>query len=233
MARVEVYLRSLPQGLESFPDCRAKASMLHAGLAVRPIPGERRAQVPASLRPLVDTPPPVSSWVSEVEYCALSLAMADLHGWTDEDFGQYWYDLTRKLVESKLYRGLIGMLTPQVALRSAAWRWSAFHRGSSCRRARHPRVCTWSFRPRKGCCLRYASVHTRRCFKRAWMVPQATRRLAWSGLKTAAACTWCREANATCARASHEATGLARNSQARGKISRPRDLGMAAASTRK
>jgi hypothetical protein len=129
MIRVEAYLRSLPHGFESFPEYRAKASVVRAGLRILPVPDDALPRLPDPLRRLIQAPPPVSSWVSEVEYCALSLALADLHGWSDEDFGRYWYDVTVALVQSRLYNALLGMLTPKVILRSAAWRWSAFHRG--------------------------------------------------------------------------------------------------------
>src|SRR5262245_24327661 len=101
--RLAAYLAGLPAGLASWPDHVAKASLLRAGLRTRPIDPRAITGAPPRLRALVETPPLDSSWITEVEYCALSLLIADVHGLDGPAFGRFWYEVMTSLVNSKLY----------------------------------------------------------------------------------------------------------------------------------
>jgi hypothetical protein len=126
------YLARLPGGVEAYPECRAKASLLRDMGDSRPIdaaPGD----LPRALTDLLDAPPPVSSWIPEVLFNAAALAMYDQHfGGTDiAGFEQWVCDFNRKLFAKPLYRILFALVSPRRLLTLAASRWHAFHRGST------------------------------------------------------------------------------------------------------
>jgi hypothetical protein len=133
--RLNAYLASLPDGLGSWPEIRAKASMVRAALRVRPIELEPDAEVPPRLRELVERPLLDSMWISEVQYCALSLLIADRHDLDDAGFGRFWYDLMSSLVRSRLYSAMLRWVSAPTLLRSTAARWNTFHRGTDLRSA--------------------------------------------------------------------------------------------------
>ncbi len=162
-SRLDAYLRSLPEALDSFPDYRAKASLVRTALAQRPLPENTIRSLPDRLADLASAPPPISSWIGEVEYNAISLAIADAHGWDEVEFGSFWFDVTRSLVGTKIYRRLIGYVTPSIVLRSGALRWSAFHRGVELHTQRSPEGLTLELTAPDGllppiCGLGYAKV---------------------------------------------------------------------------
>ncbi len=128
-SRVADYIRSLPDGLDSFPQYRAKASMVRLALENRALPRDVIEGLPDPLRGLAANPPLSSAWIPEVHYCGLSLAIADAHELSGEGFGDFWYAVSKSLAASQLYAGLLAYLPPRILLRSAALRWSAFHRG--------------------------------------------------------------------------------------------------------
>ncbi len=123
------YLDGLPSGLDSFPRYLAKASLLRTALSLHAFSEAQIEALPERLRPLVTQTPTSNRWISEVEYTAVCLALADAHCWSDADFGWFWYQLTKSLMASVLYSGLLGFLTPKLLLRTAALRWAAFHKG--------------------------------------------------------------------------------------------------------
>ena len=125
----EAYLAALPRGLDAFPTHRAKASLVRTALSLYTFSDEQAAALPERLRQMVEEPPTSNRWVSEVEYIALCLALADAHCWSDQDFARFWYDLTKSLMANALYVGLLGFLTPKLLLRTASLRWASFHKG--------------------------------------------------------------------------------------------------------
>lgn len=147
--RLDAYIRSLPDGLESFPQYRAKASLVRMALEHRALSQPVVEALPEPLRQLATNPPPASSWVPEVHYCGFSLAVADAHEMSSDAFGEFWYAVSKSLTTSPLYAGLLAYLPPRILLRSAGLRWSAFHRGMGLRvRSRGPELrLTLTFPP--------------------------------------------------------------------------------------
>ncbi|MBC8070181.1 MAG: hypothetical protein IAG13_17740 [Deltaproteobacteria bacterium] len=131
--RLAAYLAGLPDGLASWPEIRAKGSMVRAALRVRPIALEPQAEVLPRLRELIEHPPLDSMWMTEVEYCALSLLVADLHDLDDAGFCRFWYDVMSSLVRSRLYSVMLRWVSAPTLLRSTAARWGTFHRGTELR----------------------------------------------------------------------------------------------------
>lgn len=127
--RLDDYLRSLPDGLDSFPQYRANASMVRLALEHRALSPAVIEALPEPLRQLAIHPPLASTWVPEVHYCGFSLAIADAEDMWSKAFGEFWYAVSKSLTTSPLYAGLLAYLSPRILLRSSALRWSAFHRG--------------------------------------------------------------------------------------------------------
>ena len=123
--------------------------MLRLALEHRPLPQAVVEGLPDPLHALVFSPPPASFWVPEVQYCGFSLAIADAYDMSSAEFGEFWYAVSKSLTTSPLYAGLLTYLPPRILLRSAALRWSAFHRGIGLTvRARGPELLlTLTFPP--------------------------------------------------------------------------------------
>jgi hypothetical protein len=139
------YLRDLPDGLASYPECLAKASLLHS---IREQGPELDASaLPSPLDELVTAPPPVSSWLPEVHTNAIMLAAFDLAFRTAGGmaaFLEWVYERNRKLLSAPLYRVLFLVVSPERLLLHMEKRWAAFHRGTDLtlieRREGHARV---------------------------------------------------------------------------------------------
>lgn len=126
------YLDGLPDGLDSYPHCVAKASLLSHALRSRtisPPPGS----LPEPVRRLIEQPPPGSTWISEVAFNAAVLAMYDEAFGGDDlpGFGDWVCDFNRQLFVNPLYRVLFAFVSPSRLVSLSASRWSAFHRGSN------------------------------------------------------------------------------------------------------
>jgi hypothetical protein len=119
------YLAVLPAGLDSYPQCQAKASLYRALVDDMTADG-----LPAPLRDLVVQPRPVTAWISEVHTHALLLAHYDMHGHDPASFAAFTYATQRALWSSKLYSILMKLLAPARMLAGASTRWSQFHRGT-------------------------------------------------------------------------------------------------------
>ena len=124
------YLAGLPAGLDSFPECVAKGSVLRSTLVQQPV-AEIAARLPAPLRALVVDPPVDSEWMSEVRLVAIYLGVTDVRGYGDADVLAWARDRNRALFRNPAYRILMAVSSPATLLRGATMRWSNWHRGST------------------------------------------------------------------------------------------------------
>lgn len=129
--RLVQYVQTLPEGLDSYPDCQIKASLYRALLDQVSLPSEVVEALPACLRALVEDPVPISGWVPTVRHMALRSAMCDVAFRSEEEFFQVTYDNQRALFRGPLYAILFRVGTPRLFIRGAGRRWTAFHRGTS------------------------------------------------------------------------------------------------------
>jgi len=128
--RMERYLAGLPAGLDSFPECMAKGSVLRSTLIQQPV-SELAARLPAPLRALVTDPPVDSEWLSEARFVAIYLAVADVRGLSEGEVLAWARDRNRALFRNPAYRILMAVSSPATLLRGATMRWSNWHRGST------------------------------------------------------------------------------------------------------
>lgn len=123
--RLESYLGSLPAGLDSYPTCVQKGSVVRTFLAGGP---ELRA-LPEPLRVLASEKPLATSWVPEVHANALYLALADQHFPRESDFIAYCSRRNADLLRSPMYRALLVIGSPTVMLQTMRVAWPLFHKG--------------------------------------------------------------------------------------------------------
>ncbi|MGE0323631.1 MAG: hypothetical protein AB7K71_34670 [Polyangiaceae bacterium] len=125
--RLTSYLGNLPHGLDSYPDCTVKASLLRALLAACPPLGG--LEVDAPLRELLLDPPGANSWIPEAHFVAAHLALADSLELSSQDMLRRTYQANRSLTSSAMYRALASVASPSILLRGAKAGWGLLHRG--------------------------------------------------------------------------------------------------------
>jgi hypothetical protein len=128
---VAQYLDRLPAGLDSYPECIAKASLLRDVVQSRPIDPDGD-YVPEGLRALLRTPPPVSSWIPEVAFVTSRMIVygRDFGGTDIAGYAEWIHAVNTALLRHSLYRVLFAFTAPERLLIGTAKRWSAFHRGT-------------------------------------------------------------------------------------------------------
>ncbi|MCA9714610.1 MAG: hypothetical protein KC468_07990 [Myxococcales bacterium] len=125
------YLDSLPEGLESYPECMSKASAYRALVERLPF-AEELEHLPPGLAELITHPVPVSAWISSARYNALFLVALDRFFARDEPRAATWfYELRVEMFRSILYRALMLAMSPAKIFRTAQRRWETFHRGTT------------------------------------------------------------------------------------------------------
>ncbi|MCA9579136.1 MAG: hypothetical protein R3B40_31525 [Polyangiales bacterium] len=126
--RTTSYLRRLPAGLLSHPQCESKASLYRE--AVRNLP---RPLALDELDPLlaeyVRDPLPMSAWVPEVVNTALYLAIADQVFKDDDAFLAWVSEFSQRVFEAPMYRLLMAVASPQRLASGGERRWANFHTG--------------------------------------------------------------------------------------------------------
>ena len=131
------YLSVLPQGLDSYPQYVAKASLLRSILDDHPLT-QFASELPRALVDLAVRPPPLSAWVSEVHFHAITRVVSDLHFRERSQFVAWSYEAQKRLLSSPLYSLLFAVISPERGLMLAHSRWETFHRGITLRVERMP-----------------------------------------------------------------------------------------------
>ena len=128
--RVDAYLAQLPDGLDSFSECLAKASIHRK---VHEFSGKALHGLTPRLQSLLDAPPPPSTRINQCEALALILAIVESQG-LDPPAEKLWIRRAAKhLFESKMYQLLMWAASPSLVVKSANIRWSAFFVGTELR----------------------------------------------------------------------------------------------------
>ena len=121
------YLESLPQGIDSYPDCVQKASVSREFLRFLPTTG--LGALPAQVEALIKRPPPPSAWIPEAHVAALFLSVIDAHYPDPQQFVERAYVANKELLVGPLYRVLMLVASPLFLAKNAQARWGTFHRG--------------------------------------------------------------------------------------------------------
>jgi hypothetical protein len=121
------YVETLPIGLESYPECQVKGSVLRGLSASSPVPFPR-AILPPPLLALLDDPPLPSDWIPEVPFLALMVAHESQP--SPSAHTQWAYERNRRLLRSPLYSVLFRVAGPARVFTGMTTRWQAFRRGT-------------------------------------------------------------------------------------------------------
>jgi hypothetical protein len=126
---LSAYVAALPKGLDSHPECKAKASVSRTVITRGLFNG---VTLPAPLQALIDAPPPVTSWIPEVHHNALMSALVDTHFKGNEEAFFGWVrEANRALFRGPLYRMMFFLLSPDRLLNGLSRRWEQFRQGST------------------------------------------------------------------------------------------------------
>ena len=132
LPRLDAFVAALPDGLDSHPRTRAKASLyrVYCGPLLEAM---RRSGcvLPTPVQELVEDPAPVTAWIPLVRAQAVMLASCDLVFESEDAFVQHTLEHQRTLLSSRLYRIMLALASPATLLRVASARWASFHRGST------------------------------------------------------------------------------------------------------
>ena len=126
--RLGAYLAQLPAGLDSHPECTAKASVVRKVYEFardNPLVG-----LPEPLQRLLDEPLPSSTWVPQAQVLAAIVAMVEARCFDPETEREWVRRAATHLFASSMYRILMWAATPRMVFKSAQIRWSAFFRGT-------------------------------------------------------------------------------------------------------
>lgn len=132
LPQLDAYLESLPGGLEAFPSCVVKGSILRSMLGdgfFRPFARD----LPPTLRALVETPPLATQWVPEVHQLALLLAALDGHfanAGGEAAFLSWGDRASAAMLKSPLYRVMFALAGPALLLDNMPGRMQALRRGT-------------------------------------------------------------------------------------------------------
>lgn len=127
--RTHAYLRGLPRGVDSHPECKTKASVALAFLEhLRP--DADLSGIPEVVVQTIRKPPLPSKWISAVHTNVIEMLIVDQLDDTDA-FLELGRQLNEKYLGSRLYRAAVSLLSPSMLLRGATSRWSHFQRGST------------------------------------------------------------------------------------------------------
>ncbi len=130
LPRLERYLASLPDGWASFPECMAKATLVHGALAM--VPERVRSRLPAPLLARTAEPPLPTAWAPEVEMIAMVHAAVDLRGPGGE--AALWDEIAQAnvaLFQRREYQPLLRAGDPGRAIEHVSRSWHLFHRGTT------------------------------------------------------------------------------------------------------
>jgi uncharacterized protein (TIGR02265 family) len=127
---VQSYLDQLPGGIDAHPECMVKASVVRNAIIARPLGPD--VPLPRPIRAIATDLPSPSTWVPEVHFNAVMLAIREAHFHDDGDAFLAWgYDLNRRLFSTALYRVIFFVVTPERLLPNVEKRWGTFRRGTT------------------------------------------------------------------------------------------------------
>jgi hypothetical protein len=122
------YLAALPNGLDSYPKCVAKASLLRGVLEVWG-GAHRMKGLDEPLASIIRDPPPPTAWLPEVIYVAAHYAIADFDQLEDDAVLELTYRANRRLTQSRMYAAVAKLASPELLLRGASLSWGLLHKG--------------------------------------------------------------------------------------------------------
>lgn len=127
--RLAEYIARLPEGLDSYPECRAKGTLVVTALEGHDL--ERIGDdLPPQVLEMLRDPPATGIWVPGTMSDAVFYAIVDAFYPTEEEVFEWTRERTRRTSESRLYRALARVASPKTLLRMASAAHGLFQRGT-------------------------------------------------------------------------------------------------------
>jgi hypothetical protein len=125
---VAAYLAQLPDGIRSYGDMVARASVFNKFFFDSPFRRDY-SRLPPEVAALVAKPPEPKAWVPEVYLTSVILGRVEQLAVSEKDFLAWCYQENRRMFMQPLNRLLVLAATPEMLLRGAASRFAEFHKG--------------------------------------------------------------------------------------------------------
>jgi hypothetical protein len=127
--RAAAFVAALPRGLESYPACQQKASLVRALVEGEPIE-VAEGLLPHAVAELLVHPPPANVWLPAAIGRTAWLAALDARFPHDDEAALAFADEAyAALTRSSMYSSLLQHLPPSVIAHGASYRWRAIYRG--------------------------------------------------------------------------------------------------------
>lgn len=127
--RLHEYLRSLPDGLESYPECKSKAVLIQTAIEGHDL-ALLKPGLPEAVRDAMFEPPSTGLWVPATLSDAVFYAMVDSFYPTEEAVHRWTRARTFHAARSKLYRALTRIARPMMLLRMTSALHGLFQKGT-------------------------------------------------------------------------------------------------------
>ncbi len=127
-SRTEAWLERLPNGVDSFPDCQVKGSLLRR-LVKSQMLQPHADTLPDPVRAWFAVPPLPSAWVPELHLFALLHALRD-HVYDDAALAEFVSSGIHRMLSSPMYKLMFLVVSPKRLLQGIGRRWDQFHQGT-------------------------------------------------------------------------------------------------------
>lgn len=124
------YLARLPAGLDAFPECKIRGSLVQSMLQSKPI-ADPHGALPDALVELIEHPPVATAWLPQVHGRAILRVIYDEHFRSEAAMARWAYDAQKRLFSGPLYRILFWGISPERLMKMAVNRYEHFHVGVS------------------------------------------------------------------------------------------------------
>jgi hypothetical protein len=122
-------MKSLPQGLETFPECRVRGEVFDDVRLRFPEIG-RDPMLPGVVTAFFKGEYS-NRWMPEVVGQTVNLMIRDAALPTDDAFHKWSYETSSRLFRDSPFRVLMKLVSPTLLVMGAAQRWSAMHAGTT------------------------------------------------------------------------------------------------------
>jgi hypothetical protein len=125
------YVSRLRDGLDSHPHCQVKGSVMRE--VATAFDAALTAQLPPTLRSIIESPPPVSTWIAEVPFNALVLVQSDhtiRRTGRKNAMHEFAFETSKALLSTPLYKILFLVVSPERLVSGVDKRWAALRRGT-------------------------------------------------------------------------------------------------------
>ena len=124
------YLAALPEGLDSYPDCRIRTEVTQLVLDRFPRILEHPG-VASGFAERVRSSLEEGEWMSEALGVAVRMMTRDSMFASDAEYDDWTFELSMKLYERRVYRVLMYVISPSLVMMGATRRWNAFRQGTT------------------------------------------------------------------------------------------------------